>query len=112
MSQQQQQQQQPQLLASPAKIYHWKTHDGRYIPVNRMATSHMFNVIRMLFDHGVEEKYRLQPCKWRINLTQAEVNEAVEHIMKELSTRELTIAQIKTFHYMQSVIRHHLRLYV
>jgi hypothetical protein len=73
----------------PAKPFVWKTQDGQQMSVNEMRTTHLFYVVRMIWNHTMPKAYRLPggnyngPQHWSAQYRHA----AVYAMLAELKTR-------------------------
>lgn len=96
------------------KPFIWKTHDGRKLTVQKMETPHLFNIVKMVWNHSCPEELKFKPYReWNLNLDVEYLKEVVKRILVELSTREdLTqemIDIIKQMKLKQSLLQNHLR---
>jgi len=71
--------------------FEWLQSGGRgFLRVDHMATSHLFNVLRMVWNHSAPEEFKLHPFK-RYNFgshyTANYMAEAVRAMIAELGTR-------------------------
>lgn len=70
------------------KAYVWMTADHKTIPVTKMLTRHLYNCVRMLWNHTVPEQYRFERyTRYNMNLDMSERNKAVKAMLEELKTR-------------------------
>lgn len=89
---------------SPCTGYRWSTHDSGLIAPRDMSTDHLFNTVRMVFNHTVPPAYVIPGCKkWRLKLSLEQRTEALRHLIPELASRRLSASQVKQFSYMQRV---------
>lgn len=70
------------------KRYKWLMQDGTLVSPKDMATSHLFYTVRMIFNHSVPASKQIPGCKrWTLRLSPDSRREALEHMIRELSTR-------------------------
>jgi hypothetical protein len=71
------------------KKHIWKTSDGRELSVDKMETTHLFNTVKMIWNHYCPEDLQIRPFKrWRINLPHDYLAESVRAMLVELSLRD------------------------
>lgn len=88
-----------------AKTVVWKTQDGRRLQIGDMETSHLFNTVRMLWNHFAPAHYQLHPFrKYRIRMRRTYILTRLEAMLTELSARkdELTEQQLDQLAFMTS----------
>jgi len=75
---------------SLAPRFLWRTHDKRDIAPQEMKTSHLFNTVRMIFNHSVPVEHQIIGCKkWNLVGVTKEIRlVAIREMLGELSLRE------------------------
>lgn len=69
--------------------FRWRTNDGDILTPAQMDTSHLFNSLRMVFNHTVPEDLRLVPYReWKMNSDGASRLRSLEVFMSELKGRD------------------------
>ncbi len=72
----------------------WLTHDKGSIKPKEMATTHLFNTIKMIWNHTVPEDMKLKPYKkYKIDTrvyTHSYISQILRLLLQELSTRSDT----------------------
>lgn len=77
--------------------FKWKTSRDEHIPVASMETRHLFNTVRMIWNHTMPRDAALEPYRryaFGPFYTPEYMKAAIYHIMRELKTRQdITDAQ-------------------
>lgn len=72
-----------------AEPYKWKCNDGRRLTVQEMETKHLFNTIKMIWNHCCPANLQLTPFKqWNLNIEPNYAKHGVQLMLEELATRK------------------------
>ena len=94
----------------PANKFRWRDREGEFHDIEQMDTRHLFNTVRMIWNHSMPEAVRSTSYKrytFSPFYTQAYMEYAIRHICRELWSRtDMTDVQreeIESFrHYLES----------
>lgn len=83
----------------------WKTSDNRRLSPSNMDTNHLFNTLKMIWNHFMPTEFRITPFKqysyFSSFYTREYLGEAIQKIGKELLNRDdLTPSQKDQLQYM------------
>jgi|SRR6516164_9488523 hypothetical protein len=70
--------------------FYWITHTCDRLHPTEMATSHLFNALKMMWNNSVPEQYRIQPYRKWGGIPQMQTNykrQAIKNLLAELMNR-------------------------
>lgn len=89
-----------------ATSFIWTTQTGEQIAVCDMETSHLFNTVRMIFNHSVPHAFRIEGGRYDLRVPAQVRAEALRSMLIELSSRnDLTYYHKRRLQHMASVVR-------
>lgn len=68
----------------------WRSQDGRETFIEHMQTTHLFNSIRMIFDHTVPQEHQIEGGRYPIterNMPLDTRKMVIQHMLQELTFR-------------------------
>lgn len=74
----------------------WKTKTHEWLDPKEMSTAHLYNTVKMIWNHSVEEKYRIVPYTKYVfggTYTKQYMNNAIAIMVPILYSRTLTVEQ-------------------
>lgn len=86
----------------------WITADREEIPIVMMHSAHLFNAVRMLFNHCVPPEHATGPHKkWHIPISAEFRKAAMVALLQELTKRrDLSIRQLDELGHMADTVNH------
>lgn len=103
-------------MEKTADSFIWKTKDGRLLKPADMDTTHIFNTIKMLWNHTAPESMKIQPYIFYADISSwshDKIRDAVINFAGEIINRkDLTIKQKSDFEIMLNHINLHYKIKV
>lgn len=99
----------PNQMATP---FVWRTHDGRELTPQEMETKHLFNTLKMVWNHSCPVRAQIRPFKrWWFgpSYTKTYMANAVRFMYAELLTRQLDDYMTADLRWMEQWFRKSLR---
>lgn len=93
----------------PAAKFRWLARSGDLYRVQDMETSHLFNTVKMVWNHSVPEEHKIDRNHKRYTFGNAYsytyIRLAMYCMLRELQTRQLTVWQREVLEFMASKYR-------